>query len=114
MLEGELSFQLAGERYTNAAAPWAVVPRGVAHTFANLSGADARALIVCPPAGFERCFARVTAEQQGADPPAWALQDVPEVTIVGPPIGPTPPPRRVRAPVDGRRRRGWDSNPRSG
>jgi hypothetical protein len=29
---------------------------------------------------------RLAAEQAGVEPPQWALQPVPEVTIVGPPI----------------------------
>ena len=38
------------------------------------------------PAGFERYFARLAAERQGVEPPEWALQPVPEVTTLGPPI----------------------------
>jgi hypothetical protein len=55
----------------------AFAPRGIAHTLANRSGADARYVLVCTPAGFERHF----------EPPAWALQPIPEVTRVGPRIG---------------------------
>jgi hypothetical protein len=51
-------------------------------------GADARALIVCTPAGFERYFARMAAQREGIDPSEWALQPIPEVTVVGPPIQP--------------------------
>jgi hypothetical protein len=42
---------------------------------------------VCTPAGFERYFARMAAERQGVDPPQWALQPTPDVTV-GPPIKP--------------------------
>jgi hypothetical protein len=35
-------------------------PRGSHHTFANFSGAAARYLLVCTPAGFERYFDRIT------------------------------------------------------
>ena len=66
-------------------------PRGVPHTYANLSGAPARQLIVCTPAGFERYFARMAAERQGVEPPEWALQPIPEVTTIGPPITAQPP-----------------------
>ena len=48
------------------------------------SGAPARALIVCTPAGFERYFARMAAKSEGVDPPDWALQEIPEVVRVGP------------------------------
>ena len=66
----------------------AFAPRGVPHTYANQSGAEARALIVCTPAGFERYFARMAAERQGVEAPPWALQPIPDVTVVGPPIQP--------------------------
>jgi quercetin dioxygenase-like cupin family protein len=86
VLEGELTFQLRDERIQVRAGELVFAPRGVPHTFANLSDAPARQLIVCTPAGFERYFARMAAERQGVDPPDWALQPIPEVTRVGPPI----------------------------
>ena len=87
VLEGELTFQLRDEVFPVRAGELAFVPRGVPHTFANLSGVPARQLIVCHPAGFERYFARMAAERQGTAAPEWAMQPVPEVTSVGPPIG---------------------------
>jgi hypothetical protein len=62
-------------------------PRDSHHTLANLSSASARYLLVCMPAGFERVFARRAAKQARVEPPAWALQPIPEVTRVGPRIG---------------------------
>src|SRR5688500_4828311 len=59
MLEGELTFQLNDELFTRGPGELAFAPGGVPHTYANLSGADARALIVCTPAGFERYFDRI-------------------------------------------------------
>jgi hypothetical protein len=59
---------------------------GVHHTFANLSGADARTLIICTPAGFERYFQRMAARDAGVEPPPEALEPWPEVTKVGPPL----------------------------
>jgi mannose-6-phosphate isomerase-like protein (cupin superfamily) len=87
VLEGELTFQLADDLFSVGAGQLAFAPRGVPHTFANLSDAPARQLIICTPAGFERYFARMAAKAQGVDPPDWALQPVPEVTTLGPPIG---------------------------
>jgi mannose-6-phosphate isomerase-like protein (cupin superfamily) len=89
VLEGELTFQLRDEIVRAGPGDLVFAPRGVPHTFANLSGAPARQLIVCTPAGFERYFARMAAEHEGIDPPAWAMQRVPEVTTVGPPISAT-------------------------
>jgi uncharacterized RmlC-like cupin family protein len=59
---------------------------GVPHTFTNRSGAPARFVLVCTPAGFERHFARIAAEKAGVEPPEWALGPIPEVTRVGPQI----------------------------
>jgi quercetin dioxygenase-like cupin family protein len=88
ILEGELTFQLGEERFTRRVGELAFAPRGVAHTYANLSGAPARVVMVITPAGFERYFARLAAERQGVEPPEWALHAVPDVTILGPPIEP--------------------------
>jgi mannose-6-phosphate isomerase-like protein (cupin superfamily) len=88
VIEGELTFQLRDELFRVAAGELAFAPRGVPHTFANLSGAPARQLIVCTPAGFERYFARMAAERKSTDPPDWALRATPEVTTLGPPIDP--------------------------
>src|SRR4051812_41304160 len=86
VMEGELTFQLRDEILIAGPGELVFAPRGVAHTFANLSGAPARQLIVCTPAGFERYFARMAAERQGVDPPEWALGPIPEVIHVGDPI----------------------------
>jgi mannose-6-phosphate isomerase-like protein (cupin superfamily) len=88
VLEGELAFRLREEIVRVGPGELAFAPRGVSHTFANLSDAPARQLIICTPAGFERYFARMAAERHGAEPPDWALQPLPEVTTVGPPIDP--------------------------
>jgi quercetin dioxygenase-like cupin family protein len=88
IVEGELNFLLDGEHFTKRAGELAFAPRGVPHTFANHSGADARTLIVCTPAGFERYFDRIAARDAGLDPPPEAMKPWPEVTKVGPPIDP--------------------------
>jgi quercetin dioxygenase-like cupin family protein len=86
VLDGELVFQLGNERVTRRAGELAFAPRGVHHTFANHGDAEARTLIVCTPAGFERYFARMAAEHAGVPAPEWALQPTPAVTTVGPQI----------------------------
>jgi quercetin dioxygenase-like cupin family protein len=86
MLDGELIFQVDEELVTRGAGELSFAPRNVAHTLANHSEAPARYVLVCTPAGFERHWARVAAEAAGVEPPQWALQPVPEVTVVGPPI----------------------------
>ena len=86
ILEGELIFQVEDELITKRAGELAFTPRNVAHALANHTDADARYLLVCTPAGFERHFARIAAAAQGVDPPDWALQPIPEVIRVGPQI----------------------------
>jgi len=88
VLEGTLTFRVEDDYRTATAGDVVFAPRGVAHTFANLSDAPARYLLVCTPAGFEGYFARMAAERAGEEPPAWALVPGPEVTRVGPQIDP--------------------------
>jgi mannose-6-phosphate isomerase-like protein (cupin superfamily) len=87
ILEGELTFQVEDELTSVRQGELAFAPGGTPHTFANQSGAPARFLLVVTPAGFERYFARMAADREGVDPPDWALQPLPEVTVVGPRIG---------------------------
>jgi mannose-6-phosphate isomerase-like protein (cupin superfamily) len=87
VLDGEMTFQLGDELRTAGAGELVFAPRGSHHTLANLSGAPARYLVVCTPAGFENRFARTAAERAGKQPPAWALEPYPPTTVVGPRIG---------------------------
>jgi quercetin dioxygenase-like cupin family protein len=86
IVEGELTFQLGDELAAVRAGELAFAPGGVPHAFTNRSGAPARFVLVCTPAGFERHFARIAAKQAGVEPPQWALGEIPEVTRVGPQI----------------------------
>jgi quercetin dioxygenase-like cupin family protein len=86
MLDGELVFQVSEALVTKGAGELSFAPRNVPHTLANHSDGSARYLLICTPAGFERHWARIAAEQAGVEPPQWALQPIPEVTVVGPPI----------------------------
>lgn len=87
VLDGELTFQLGDELFTRTRGEIAFAPRKHPHTFANLSGTDARTLIICTRAGFERYFDRIAAREAGVEPPPEAAKPVPEVIKVGPPIG---------------------------
>ena len=60
------------------------------HTLANLGDAPARYLLVCTPAGFERYFDRIAAQQAGVEPPPEGLKPYPETTVVGPPLSGRP------------------------
>jgi quercetin dioxygenase-like cupin family protein len=87
VLDGELTLQLGDTLHVAKRGEVAFAPGGVPHTLANRARGPARFLIVCAPAGFERELARRAAAHAGVDPPAWATQPVPEVTVVGPRIG---------------------------
>jgi quercetin dioxygenase-like cupin family protein len=90
LLEGELIFQVEEALVTKGAGEISFAPRNVVHALANHSDASARYLLICTPAGFERHWARMAAEDAGVEPPQWALQPIPEVTVVGPPIAEQP------------------------
>ena len=90
VLEGELTFQLGDDVFTRKAGELVFAPRGVPHTYANLSGAPARVLLVITPAGFERYFDGIAARITGGEPPPEAAKPIPEVVTVGPPLGDEP------------------------
>ena len=87
VLEGELTFQLGDDLFTRQAGELAFAPRSVPHTYANLSGAPARALLVITPAGFERYVDRLAGRIGESEPLPEASKPIPEVITVGPPIG---------------------------
>ena len=72
VLEGELTFELAGERRTGGPGALAFAPGGVHHALANHGDVPARYLLICTPGGFERYF-------DGSGP-------YPETTVVGGPV----------------------------
>ncbi|MGY1631053.1 cupin domain-containing protein [Geodermatophilus sp. SYSU D01186] len=86
VLDGELVFRVGEVLLARTAGQLAFAPRGTAHALANRRDAPARYLLVCTPAGFERQFARMAAQAQGTEPAPWALQPVPDVVLLGPPI----------------------------
>ena len=85
VLEGELAFRMEDKIVSGGPGTFAFAPRGVPHTFANLSGQEARALIVCTPAGFERYFEWLAAQQAGNT--ASVTMPESETRVVGPQIG---------------------------
>ena len=86
VLEGELTFQLGDERLIASSGALVFAPGETPHTYANLSGKEARALLLCTPAGFERYFDRLAAEYAGLEPPGPS-GPIPEARVVGPRIG---------------------------
>jgi quercetin dioxygenase-like cupin family protein len=87
VVDGELTVQVGDDLMIVAAGQAAFAAAGTPHTLANRSATPTRVLIICAPAGFEREFARRAARLTGTQPPAWAMQPIPEVTVTGPRIG---------------------------
>lgn len=69
VLEGELIFQLGGERFDAAAGDIAFLPRGVEHGFA-LRSSSARLLVFCTPGGLGAPFHALSEPAENAAPPA--------------------------------------------
>jgi quercetin dioxygenase-like cupin family protein len=65
VLEGEMTFRVGDDVVTGGPGTFAFAPAGSAHTLANLGDRDARLLVLCAPAGFERHFDRLAAGQIG-------------------------------------------------
>ncbi|HEY4427165.1 MAG TPA: cupin domain-containing protein [Solirubrobacteraceae bacterium] len=92
VLEGELTFQLGEQLRTAGPGELVFAPRGAIHTLANLSGQQARYVLVCTPGEFTRYFQQLNAPKPAATTEASPKSYPP--TIV---VGPTIPERLVDA-----------------
>lgn len=83
VLEGRFLFQCADDTFAVSPGTTVVVPRGVAHTWANISPSPARLLFSFVPGGIDDLF-----EEIGKTPPdCWAeLSQRHDTWIVGPPL----------------------------
>jgi len=90
VLEGELVFELDGERHTVRAGDTVYLRRGVVHTYQNFTTSDARLLIATVPGMFSRFFVELSAAT-----PVGALPDPDQmdamatsygITTLGPPM----------------------------
>jgi quercetin dioxygenase-like cupin family protein len=82
VLEGEVAFQLADEVHSAPEGSLMYVPRGVAHTFQNVSDHPSRLLIFFTPAGMEHFFGLTEG-----DPAAFEkAAEVVAMEVVGPPL----------------------------
>lgn len=70
ILEGELTFFIAGTQQTATAGTLLHGPKNILHTFKNLGTTPARMLVWMSPAGFENFFAEVGVPiAEGETPP---------------------------------------------
>jgi quercetin dioxygenase-like cupin family protein len=90
MLEGELVFELDGERHTVGAGGSVWLRRGVVHAYQNFTDRDARLLIVTTPGAFCDFFVEMSAAAPPGGMPApevfAALDAHYGITTLGPPM----------------------------
>lgn len=85
VLAGELTVQVGDEIAAGGPGTWAYAPKDIAHTLANLTDQETRVLCVFAPAGFERRFERMLAEQAGQPLPEPTLAEQ-QTRLLGPPL----------------------------
>ncbi|MFG2858938.1 cupin domain-containing protein [Streptomyces mirabilis] len=69
ILEGEIEFTFRGEKRTVRAGSTINIPANAPHNFRNASGASARMLCMCTPAGQDEYFMRIGDVVAGKDAP---------------------------------------------
>ena len=90
VLEGELVFELDGERYTAVAGSTVYLRRGVVHAYQNFTNETARLLIMTMPGKFCDFFEEMSAAAPpGGMPETEVLEALNArygITTVGPPM----------------------------
>jgi quercetin dioxygenase-like cupin family protein len=90
VLEGELVFELDGERHTVRAGDTVYLRRGVVHTYQNFTTSDAQLLIATVPGTFCRLFVELSAITPRGALPDFDQMDAMAtrygITTLGPPM----------------------------
>jgi len=90
VLEGEIVFELDGERHTVRAGDTVYLRRGVVHAYQNFTKSDARLLITTTPGGFSDFFVELSAVTPlGGLPPLDRVAAIGAkygMTMLGPPM----------------------------
>lgn len=90
VLEGQLTWQVDGRRFTGGAGSSAFAPRGTVHTFQNFHDGTAHILVMVTPAGLERFFEDITVQNKGLAQPDFAkveaLMNAYGLELLGPPL----------------------------
>ena len=90
VLAGEPTFQVGDDLVTGGPGSWVYAPKNAPHTLANHAKHTARMLCLFAPAGFERRFERMMAQQDaetGVPDHLAQLAEAERMTqVVGPPI----------------------------
>jgi len=90
VLDGELTWEVDGQRFTGGAGASAFAPRGTAHAFQNFRDEVAHILVMVTPAGLDRFFEDVTALNKGLSQPDFPrveqLMQSYGMELLGPPL----------------------------
>ena len=90
VLDGELTWEVDGRRFTGSAGASAFAPRGTAHAYQNFRDHAAHILVMVSPAGLDRFFEDVTALNKGLPQPDLArveqLMQTYGMELLGPPL----------------------------
>jgi quercetin dioxygenase-like cupin family protein len=90
VLDGEITVEVDGQRFTAGAGTSAFAPRGTAHAFQNFRDEAAHILVIVTPAGLDRFFEDVTAQNKGLSQPDFArveeLMQNYGLELLGPPL----------------------------
>lgn len=90
ILDGELTWEVDGQRFTGGTGASAFAPRGTAHAFQNFHDETAHILVMVTPAGLDRFFEDVTELNKGLSQPDYArveqLMQSYGMELLGPPL----------------------------
>ena len=90
VLDGELTWEIDGQRYTGVAGASVFIPRGTVHTYQNFRDETAHLLIMVTPAGLDQFFQDLTSLNKGLSQPDLAgtgrLMQSYGMELLGPPL----------------------------
>ena len=90
VLDGEITCEVDGRRFTAGAGASASAPRGTAHALQNFRAEAAHILVMVTPAGLDQFFEELTAQNKGLSQPDFArvehLMQSYGLELLGPPL----------------------------
>jgi hypothetical protein len=90
VLDGELTCEVDGQRFTVGKGASAFAPRGTAHAFQNFHDQTAHILVMATPAGLDQFFLDLTIQNKGLVQPDYArveqLMQSYGIELLGPPL----------------------------
>jgi quercetin dioxygenase-like cupin family protein len=90
VLDGEITCEVDGKRFTAAAGASAFAPRGTVHAYQNFADQAAHILVIVSPAGLDRFFEDVSTMNKGLSQPDFArveqLMQSYGMELLGPPL----------------------------